>query len=263
MLARSVRILVVCATIAGAFLITLPRLGAAGTAPATPGTPPADAKADPRIAIAKKLGTNVEEIRPSVIPGLYEVAHGTEVLYITPDGHYLISGDVYDVERKLNLTEQRRSAARAVMLGQIGDDQTIVFGPPNPKYTVTVFTDVDCAFCRKLHSQIGEYNKLGIRIRYAFFPRTGPNTASWHKAEAVWCSANRQDALTRAKLGQDIQAKQCQTPVAKTYALGQELGMHGTPGIFTDRGEYITGYVTPTEMLARLKTEGEGATAKN
>ena len=261
MLARPVRILLACAAVAGAFLVAAPRLGAAGTPSANP--PPADAKSDPRSAIAKRLGANVEEIHPSAIPGLYEVAHGTEVLYITPDGHYLISGDLYDVERKVNLSDQRRSAARAVMLGSIADDQTIVFGPPEPKYTVTVFTDVDCAYCRKLHSQIAEYNKLGIRVRYAFFPRTGPNTPSWHKAEAVWCSANRQDALTRAKLGQDIPARQCQTPVARTYALGQELGMHGTPGIFTDRGEYITGYVTPTEMLARLKGDGEGATASN
>jgi thiol:disulfide interchange protein DsbC len=261
MLARPVRILLACAAVAGAFLVAAPRLGATG-APAT-NPPPGDAKSDPRIAIAKRLGTTVEEIRPSAIAGLYEVAHGTEVLYITPDGHYLISGELYDVDRKVNLTDQRRSSARAVMLGTIADDQTIVFAPPNPKYTVTVFTDVDCAYCRKLHSQIAEYNKLGIRVRYAFFPRTGPNTPSWHKAEAVWCSANRQDALTRAKLGQDIQAKQCATPVAKSYALGQELGMHGTPGIFTERGEYITGYVTPTEMLARLKGDGEGATASN
>jgi thiol:disulfide interchange protein DsbC len=261
MLARSLRILVICAAVTAALLVAAPRLGAAATTPAN--APPADGKADPRIAIAKRLGTNVEEIRPSAIAGLYEVAHGSEVLYVTADSHYLISGDLYDIDRKLNLTDQRRQAARALMLGTMSDDQTIVFGPPSPKYTVTVFTDVDCAYCRKLHSQIAEYNKLGIRVRYAFFPRTGPNTPSWHKAEAVWCSANRQEALTKAKLGQDVPGRSCQTPVAKTYALGQELGMHGTPGIFTDRGEYISGYVTPSEMLERLKGEGEGATAKN
>ena len=247
----------------GALLITAARVNAAGSS--APANPPADPNADPRIAIAKRLGTNVEEIHPSAIPGLYEVTHGTEVLYITGDRHYLISGDLYDIDRKVNLTDQRRAVARAVLLGKLSDDQAIIFGPPNPQYTITVFTDVDCQYCRKLHSQITEYNKLGIRVRYVFFPRSGPNTSSWHKAEAVWCSANRQDALTRAKLGQDIPVKQqCQTPVAKTYELGQELGMHGTPGIFTSRGDYIAGYMSPTEMLDKLKGMGEGgATAKN
>ena len=82
----------------------------------------------------------------------------------------------------------------------------LVFSPKDPKYTITVFTDIDCGYCRKLHSQMAEYNRLGIRVRYLFYPRSGPDTESWHKAEAVWCSANRNDALTRAKKGEEIKA---------------------------------------------------------
>ena len=107
----------------------------------------------------------------------------------------------------------------------------VVFSPPNPKYTVTVFTDVDCVYCRALHRQIADYNRLGVRVRYVFFPRTGPNTASWFKAEQVWCSADRKDALTRAKLGEPLAAKVCaDNPVAREYALGQAIGLEGTPG---------------------------------
>ena len=107
----------------------------------------------------------------------------------------------------------------------------LVFGPKDAKYTITVFTDVDCAYCRKLHSQIADYNKLGIRVRYLFYPRTGPNTESWTKAEQVWCSADRNDALTQAKLGEDLKTKACtDNPVARSYALGQQFGLQGTPG---------------------------------
>ena len=226
---------------------------------AQPESPP-----DPRAAIATKIpGTKAEDLHTSPIPGVYELMRGTDAAYVSSDGKYAIVGDLYDLGSNDNLTEARRRDARLKLLATVPESQMVIFGAKEARHTITVFTDVDCQYCRKLHSQIADYNRLGVRVRYAFFPRTGPNTPSWHKAEAVWCSANRQEALTRAKLGQDVQAKQCQTPVAKTYALGQELGMHGTPGIFTDRGEYITGYVTPAEMLARLKSEGEGATAKN
>ena len=108
----------------------------------------------------------------------------------------------------------------------------LIFSPKNPLYTITVFTDVDCQYCRKLHSEIAELNRLGVRVRYMFYPRTGPNTESWRKAEVVWCSADRNEALTRAKAGAQLDMnKTCgPTPVAREYALGQSLGVRGTPG---------------------------------
>ena len=120
---------------------------------------------------------------------------------------------------------------------------------------MTVFTDVDCSYCRKLHSEIAEYNRLGIRVRYVFYPRSGPGTESWRKAEAVWCSSDRQAALTLAKSGKElpVNASCGPTPVARTYALGQELGMRGTPGIFTEHGDYFAGYYGPERLLQKLK----------
>ena len=230
-------------------------LGAALVAAAEPKSDPrADAKNDPRAAIAKRLEVPVDAVRPSAISGLYEVAHGGEVLYVSTDGRYALAGDLYDTDTRRNLTEQRRTETRFAALKSVPDDDAIIFSPKVPRYTITVFTDVDCAYCRKLHSEIAEYNRLGVRVRYLFYPRSGPGSDSWRKAEVVWCSANRQDALTRAKQGAEVTGKVCQnTPVARTYALGQELGIRGTPGIFTDRGEYLPGYVPPTELVEKLK----------
>ena len=95
------------------------------------------------------------------------------------------------------------------MLNSVPESQMVVFSPKDPKYTVTVFTDIDCGYCRKLHSEMAKYNELGIRVRYLFYPRTGPNTESWSKAVAVWCSPNRNEALTRAKRGEDIKMNKC------------------------------------------------------
>lgn len=219
----------------------------------------ADAKADPRAAIAKRLEVPVDAVRPSVVAGLYEVAHGGEVLYVTGDGRYAFAGDLYDTDTTKNLTELRRTETRFAALKAVPDDEAIIFSPKAPRYTITVFTDVDCQYCRKLHSEIAEYNRLGVRVRYLFYPRSGPGTESWRKAEVVWCSANRQEALTRAKQGAEVAGKVCKnTPVARTYALGQELGIRGTPGIFTDRGDYLPGYFPPAELVEKLKALAAG-----
>jgi thiol:disulfide interchange protein DsbC len=130
------------------------------------------------------------DVAASPIPGLYEVTMGGLVAYVSADGKYLVSGNVYDLDSQVNLTASRRNAARAKALAAVREDQLIVFSPDNPKMTVTVFTDVDCGYCRKFHSQMAEMNKAGIRVRYMMYPRTGPGTESWRKAESVWCAAD-------------------------------------------------------------------------
>ncbi len=211
-------------------------------------------KPDPRLAIAQRLAVSVEEVRPSALPGIFEVANGAEVLYVSTDGRYALSGDLFETATGHNLSEKRRNEARSVALRGVSDSDAIIFAPEHPRYTVVVFTDVDCAYCRKLHAEIAEYLKLGIEVKYLSFPRTGPGTDSWHKAEAVWCAEDRRGALTRAKLGTDPGKAACAwTPVARSYELGKELGIRGTPGIFTLGGEYLPGYYSPERLAKRLK----------
>jgi thiol:disulfide interchange protein DsbC len=218
---------------------------------------PAAESADPRTSLLKLLpaGSKLEDLRPSPIPGIFEYSQGAEVSYLTADGRYFIDGNLYDMTTRENLTEERRTKARLAMVNSVPESEMVIFSPKNPQYTITVFTDVDCQYCRKLHSGMAEMNKLGIRVRYMFFPRTGPNTESWRKAEAVWCAADRNDALTRAKAGGAVDtSKGCgQTPVAREYALGQSIGVQGTPAIVTETGAYINGYLPPQDLVNELK----------
>jgi thiol:disulfide interchange protein DsbC len=230
----------------------------------------ADPHTDQRAALLKLLpaGSKLEDLKPSPIAGIYQFTQGADVSYLTADGKYFLDGNVYDMATRANLTEAIRARARAAMIDAVPESQMVIFSPKNPIYTVTVFTDVDCQYCRKLHSEIAEINKLGIRVRYLFFPRTGPNTESWRKAEVVWCSADRNEAFTRAKAGAELDMnKTCgATPVAREYALGQSIGVRGTPAIVTDGGDFINGYMPPPELLKTLKqlqaaarANGEGA----
>lgn len=225
---------------------------AAGSSAALAAEPPA---ADPRIEVAKHLpGAKPDQLRPSPIPGLWEYTRGTEIAYVTPDGKYAISGDLYDLKANNDLTDARRRDLRAKAIAAFPEDKMLVFGPSDAKYTVTVFSDVDCQYCRKLHSQVADYNKLGIRIRYLMYPRTGPDTVSWTKAEQVWCSPDRNAALTKAKLGEELKVKACpNNPVASTYALGKDFSVQGTPSLVLPDGDMIDGYIPPDVLLARLK----------
>jgi thiol:disulfide interchange protein DsbC len=215
-------------------------------------------KSDSRVALSAKIpGSKPEDLRATPVPGIYEFTHGADITYISADAKYLFSGDMYRVSGKgdfPNLTDTRRRELRLKLLADMPESQMVVFGPANAAHTVTVFTDVDCPWCRKLHSQIDDYNKLGIRVRYLFYPRTGPNTESWFKAESVWCSANRKDAFTRAKLGEKLSAPRCaNSPVAKQYQLGRAIGIDGTPGMVLDNGELIPGYLPPAKLIAHIE----------
>jgi thiol:disulfide interchange protein DsbC len=211
--------------------------------------------ADPRVQLASKIpgGAHPEDLHPSVIPGVYEYSHDTDVLYVSADGQYAINGDLYTLADNNNITEARRRDARAKLLAAMPERDMLVFGPKEAKYTVTVFTDVDCAYCRELHNHVAEYNRLGVRVRYLAYPRSGPKTESWTKAEQVWCSADRNAALTAAKRDQPLQTKACpNNPVAGEYALGQKFALTGTPAMVMPNGELVMGYLPPPDLLQHL-----------
>ncbi|MEO6079958.1 MAG: DsbC family protein [Steroidobacteraceae bacterium] len=218
------------------------------------------AAGDPRIALAAKIpGAKPEDLRATPVPGIFELSHGADISYITADASFVFSGDLHKVTNTgefPNLSEDRRRELRLGMVARVPESQMLVFGPANAAHTITVFTDIDCPWCRKLHSEIDEYNKRGVRVRYLFYPRTGPDTESWTKAETVWCSADRKAAFTRAKLGKKLDWKACPgSPVAREYQLGQDIGITGTPGMVLDSGELVPGYMSPPELIAHFKEE--------
>lgn len=221
--------------------------------------------ADPRIELASKLnGVKAEELRPSPIAGIYEIARGAEVTYVTTDGQFLFTGDLYRIAKTgafPNLSDARRRELRLKLLATLPESQMIVFSPAQPKYTVTVFTDPDCPWCRKLHSQIAEYNKLGIKVRYAFFPREGMDSEAAHTLEAVYCSPDRKDALTRAKLGQPVKmTANCNaSPVRQSWKLGHDIGVESTPNLVLEDGELIPGYLPPRDLLAKIAPQAAKA----
>jgi thiol:disulfide interchange protein DsbC len=234
-----------------------PAVTAAPAAMLPPATLVPASEAELAAVAAHVPGAKPGDLHATPIQGLYEFRQGADLVYVTADGRYGISGDIYRVADKQNLTETRRRELRLALINAMPESSMVVFAPASAaKYTVTVFTDVDCTYCRELHRQIAEYNRLGVKVRYLFFPRTGPDTESWSKAEQVWCSADRRAALTRAKLGEALKAPAtCANPVAQGYALGRAIGLNGTPGIVTESGQLLPGYAPPDILLQELQQD--------
>ncbi len=191
-------------------------------------------------------------IKPTKIDGLYEVMYGAEVFYFSADGRYVLQGSMVDLDTNENLTETARVSIRSDLLSKLNKSEMILFSPKNPRYSITVFTDIDCGYCRKLHSEMDQLNSYGIEVRYMMFPRSGVDTPSYQKAVNVWCSKDQQASMTKAKAGEDIPEAKCDNPVEAQLLMGQKLGVNGTPALFMDDGTFVPGYRPAKELAAML-----------
>ncbi|WP_289281508.1 MULTISPECIES: DsbC family protein [unclassified Methylophaga] len=207
--------------------------------------------------LRKKIEKSLPDVKVTSLKavddtGFYEAVINGQILYFSKDGRYVIQGDMVSLDSRINLTEQRRVSLRKDALAKLDEKDMIIFGPQKAKYTITVFTDIDCGYCRKMHAEMEKYNDLGIRVRYLSFPRGGIGSKSYDDAVNVWCAADRQKAMTKAKQGQEIPTKTCANPVKAEFELGQQLGVQGTPSIFLESGQNLPGYLPPEKLIQVL-----------
>ncbi len=211
---------------------------------------------DIRKALSKSMPSiKIDSIKLSEAKGLYEVTVGANILYVSDDGKYLLQGHLIDLVARKDLTDEKLAGARVSALNQLGEDQMIVFKPEQKKYKISVFTDIDCGYCRKLHSEIDQYLAEGITVQYLFYPRAGKGSDSYNKAVSVWCADDRNAALTQAKKGKTPDNKSCDNPVDETMKLGNEFGVKGTPMIVTEKGTIFPGYVPAKQLAKALASE--------
>ena len=215
-----------------------------------------DVVAQEQLLIKKlnELFPNIEvtSVNKTPIENLYQVLIGTDVIYMTADGKFVLKGELIDIDMRTNLSEITRSSARAELLKAIDKTEYIEFSAENSQDNIYVFTDVDCGYCRQLHQDVAELSANAITVRYLAYPRAGITSPTYKTMVSIWCAENRQQALTDAKNGVRVAGKDCANTVAQQYALGGNLGVRGTPAIFLEDGTLLPGYVTPSAMLEKL-----------
>jgi len=211
----------------------------------------ADEMTELKAELQKQLpDMQLQSLAPVGQTGLYEAVIDDRIYYFTADGQYLLQGDILALESRENITEARRLEVKKGLLDRINEDEMIIFAAKKPEYTVTVFTDVDCGYCRELHRQVKDYNDLGITIRYMAFPRAGAESESANKLIEVWCAKDQQKAMTDAKAQREVNKTSlcADNPVAEQFEIGGKLGVRGTPAIFLDDGQMLPGYLPPQKL---------------
>lgn len=203
-------------------------------------------------AMAKSMPNVIpDKISKSPVDGLYEVIIGTQVVYMSVDARYMIEGDLYNFETKENISEGAKSDIRLSAIKKLGVDQMLVYKPKNVKDVITVVTDIDCPYCRRLHDEIPDYLDKNVEVRYIFMPLKG--SSDMKKTISVWCSENQQRALDIAKSGGEVDEKTCDNPIQAHMKLARDLGVRGTPAILLESGQLLPGYVPVDKLVAELR----------
>ena len=209
-----------------------------------------------RQALVKSMpNLKIDSINLSEIKGLYEVTVGVNIYYVSENGKYLLPGQLIDLATSKDLTKVKLNAARQLAISKLGQSKMIVFKPKISKHMVTIFTDIDCGYCRKLHSEIDQYLAEGITIQYLFFPRAGKGSESYNKAVSVWCSDDRNAALTAAKKDQTLPVKTCENPIDEHMQVVNDFRLDGTPTIVSENGNVYPGYLPAKQLFLTLEQE--------
>jgi thiol:disulfide interchange protein DsbC len=215
----------------------------------------ADSNQDVREVLEKLFPSeSVESVKTMPMGDFFEVKLSGEVVYVSKDGRYLFQGELLDLVKKTNLTQTARAQTRKEEFQKLDENSLISFGRKNINETgnIYVYTDIDCGYCRKFHLEVPALNDAGITVHYLAYPRAGLKSDSYDKAVNVWCAANKEKALSKAKAGEKIATRKCASPVADHFALGQSMKLAGTPALYSSDGTYLGAYAPAEQLIATI-----------
>lgn len=218
--------------------------------------------ADPefRAKVAERFpGVTAEDITRTPVEGLWQISQNGVIAYISANGRYLLDGDLIDLKHDVNLSAQQRQEWRLEQLATVPESHMLIYAPPDPEHTITIFTDVNCFYCQRLHEQIDKLLEAGIRVRYLFYPLTGPGSESYRQAQAVWCSKDRKAALSAAMKNQPIPGEPgCDAPIQAHYQLATDkLGLRGTPAIITEQGRLLPPGIPVSKLIYKVQNDSQ------
>jgi len=210
-----------------------------------------DGIAELKESLTKRLPQfEVSFVDKTPIDGIYQVIIGGQVIYMTGDARYMIDGSLIDLSTKKNYTEDAMSGIRLGQIEKLGKDKMVIYTPEAVKHTITVITDIDCPYCRRLHSEMDQYMAGGVEVRYIFMPLKGQG--DYRTTVSVWCAKDQNEALDLAKAGTELEAKDCENPIDEHLNVSRSMGVRGTPAIILQDGSMLPGYVPANKLIAEL-----------
>ncbi len=202
-------------------------------------------------------GITIESISATQIDGLYELITDGQIYYVDETAEFLIDGNLIQLSTRANLTDARLGGIHMSLIADVGEENMLIYEPEEESTrSITIFTDISCGYCRRLHEELDTLLENGVRVRYLLFPRAGLGSQAHKDLESVWCADNPQEAMTNAKAGGEIVPVNCDNPIEQHVSLAEKVGLRGTPLIYTDSGEKVPGY-REAGALASMVNESE------
>ena len=208
-----------------------------------------------RKAIAERMpnAPKIDEVRPSPMPGLWEIRIGNEIRYTDPTGSYLIEGELVDLKARKNLTEERVTQLNRVDFAALPFKDALMWKNGTGKRRIAVFADPNCGYCKRFEKGLQEMKDVTV---YTFLiPILGGDSPE--KSRAIWCAKDgagtwlawmlKGEQPPKAPAGCDDGA------IERNLALSRKIHVNGTPAILLEDGNRIPGAVSPAELEKRLQ----------
>lgn len=190
-----------------------------------------------------------DQISPSVVDGLYTLTLGYQLFYVSADGQYLVKGEVVELASNQPVDQEKLDAKRLQRLSVIANSEMLIYPTEDTKAALTVFTDITCPYCQKLHEELPALAAAGIEVRYLAFPRAGAQSEVANTMASIWCADEPLKKMDAAMQGEKIPVATCDDPVASQHAIGVEMQIRGTPAIILENGKLISGYVPANDLI--------------
>jgi len=202
--------------------------------------------------IEQKLGEKIKSVNQTAIKGILEiVTSDNTIYYIDESGRYVLYGNLIDLDRRVNVTQERRDIVTRIDFGSLPLENAIREG--KGKYKLAVFHDPDCPFCRKLYRELKKMKDVEV---YNFIFNLPSHPEAYDKAKKVYCADNKGKALDRAMGGDDMKGyKLCKTDVVDSnIRLSREIGVTGTPHMILENGMSLRGFRKKEVIRQKLES---------
>jgi thiol:disulfide interchange protein DsbC len=195
----------------------------------------------------------IDEVRKSEIPGLYEVrVDGSEIYYTDAKADFLIEGSLIDTRSKRNLTEERVEKLTAVKFDSLPLKDAFIVVRGNGERKLAVFEDPNCGYCKRFERDLQKVDNVTI---YMFlYPILGADSVE--KSKAIWCAKDRVaawlDWMLRDQSATSAAAGCDATALSRNVELGRKHKINGTPTLLFTNGSRVPGAVDAKKVEQML-----------
>lgn len=201
--------------------------------------------------LSERISLPITKVNKTPFDNLYEVRVQGNIVYTDADGQFVIfSGQLYDLEKKINLTELALEEMNRVDIDSLPLDLALkaTYGKGGDR--LVTFEDPNCPWCKRLQA---EFKKMDVTVYTFVTPILSAD--SFVKSRNILCSADPVKAW-QAWMADNVnpgEQDDCEPPFNEILELMQASNVSGTPAILFDNGKRINGFADASRLTTLIK----------